>query len=86
MAPYAASKAGIKAFTESFADELKSRSIRVNAVLPTIIDTPANRADMPDADRSGWVTPAGAAKAIAFLLSADAGTITGASIPLSLPG
>jgi len=86
MAPYAASKAGIKAFTESFADELKSRSIRVNAVLPTIIDTPTNRADMPDADRSGWVTPAGAAKAIAFLLSADAGTITGASITLSLPG
>ncbi len=86
MAPYAASKAGIKAFTESFADELKGRSIRVNAVLPTIIDTPTNRADMPDADRSAWVTPAGAAKAIAFLLSADAGTITGASIPLSLPG
>ncbi|WP_206335820.1 SDR family NAD(P)-dependent oxidoreductase [Rhizorhabdus phycosphaerae] len=86
MAPYAASKAGIKAFTESFADELKSRSIRVNAVLPTIIDTPTNRADMPDADRSGWVTPAGAARAIAFLLSDEAGTITGASIPLSLPG
>jgi NAD(P)-dependent dehydrogenase (short-subunit alcohol dehydrogenase family) len=86
MAPYAASKAGVRALTESLAEELKGKGIRVNAVLPTIIDTPANRADMPDADRSGWVTPAGAAKAIAFLLSDDAGTITGASIPLSLPG
>ena len=86
MAPYAASKAGVKALTESLADELRSRGIRVNAVLPTIIDTPTNRADMPDADRSGWVTPAGAARTIAFLLSADAGCITGASLPLSLPG
>ena len=86
MAPYAASKAGVRALTEGLADELRGRGIRVNAVLPTIIDTPTNRADMPDADRSAWVTPAGAAKAIAFLLSADAGTITGASIPLSLPG
>jgi len=86
MAPYAASKAGVKALTESLADELRGRGIRVNAVLPTIIDTPTNRADMPDADRSGWVTPAGAARAIAFLLSSDAATITGACIPLSLPG
>lgn len=86
MAPYAASKAGVRALTESLAEELKGKGIRVNAVLPTIIDTPTNRADMPDADRSAWVTPAGAAKAIAFLLSEDAGTITGASIPLSLPG
>lgn len=86
MAPYAASKAGVKALTESLADELRGKGIRVNAVLPTIIDTPTNRADMPDADRSGWVSPAGAARTIAFLLSADAGTITGAAIPLSLPG
>jgi NAD(P)-dependent dehydrogenase (short-subunit alcohol dehydrogenase family) len=86
MAPYAASKAGVRALTESLAEELKGKGVRVNAVLPTIIDTPTNRADMPDADRSGWVTPAGAARAIAFLLSDDAGTITGAAIPLSLPG
>lgn len=86
MAPYAASKAGVRALTESLAEEARGRGIRVNAVLPTIIDTPTNRADMPDADRSEWVTPTGAARAIAFLLSHDAATITGACITLSLPG
>ena len=86
MAPYAASKAGVRALTESLADELRGKGIRVNAVLPTILDTPVNRADMPDADRSSWVTPAGAARAIAFLLSREAGSITGSCIPLSLPG
>jgi len=86
MAPYAASKAGVRALTESLAEEVRGRGIRVNAVLPTIIDTPVNRSDMPDADRSDWVTPEGAARAIAFLLSRDAATITGASITLSLPG
>ncbi|AHE53292.1 SDR family NAD(P)-dependent oxidoreductase [Sphingomonas sanxanigenens] len=86
MAPYAASKAGVRALTESLAEELRGRGIRVNAILPTIIDTPTNRADMPDADVSAWVQPIGVARAVAFLLSAEAGAITGASIPLSLPG
>jgi len=86
MAPYAASKAGVRALTESLADELRSKKVRVNAVLPTIIDTPANRASMPDADTSGWVTPAGAAKAIAFLLSDESSAVTGASLLLSLAG
>ena len=84
MAPYAASKAGVMALTQSLANELRGRHIRVNAVLPTILDTPTNRADMPDADTSAWVQPAAAAKVIAFLLSADSGCVTGAGIPLSL--
>lgn len=84
MGSYAASKAGVKALTESLADELKPRGVRVNAVLPTILDTPKNRADMPDADTKQWVTPGAAAKVIAFLLSPEAGAVTGASIPMSM--
>lgn len=83
MAAYAASKSGVARLTESLAAELKPRGIRVNAVLPSIIDTPANRADMPDADFAAWVTPAELANVIAFLLSAEAGAITGAAIPVT---
>ncbi len=83
MAPYCASKAGVHVLTESLAEEMRPRLIRVNAVLPTIIDTPANRVAMPDADPAGWVSPARAAKAIAFLLSDDASAVTGACVPLS---
>lgn len=86
MAPYAASKAGVMALTESLAEELAARPVRVNAVLPSIIDTPTNRADMPDADTSTWVTPESAARVVAFLLSSDAGSITGVGIRLSLGG
>lgn len=85
MAPYTASKAGVHALTASLAEELRGR-VRVNAVLPTIIDTPTNRADMPDADTSAWVKPESAAQVIAFLISDQAGSITGACIPLSLAG
>ncbi len=86
MAPYAASKAGVRALTESLAEELRAKNVRVNAIVPTIIDTPANRAAMPDADTAGWVRPDAAAKVIAFLLSEDAGAITGASLLLSRAG
>lgn len=86
MAPYAASKAGVRALTESLAEEMRGKKVRVNAVLPTIIDTEVNRASMPDADTSGWVRPEAAAKAIAFLLSDEAGAVTGASLLLSLAG
>jgi NAD(P)-dependent dehydrogenase (short-subunit alcohol dehydrogenase family) len=86
IAAYAASKAGVRALTESLADEVRSNGVRVNAVLPTIIDTPRNRQDMPHANPAAWVTPHAAAKVIAFLLSEEASPVTGASIPLSLGG
>lgn len=83
MGAYAASKAGVARLTESLAEELKDRGITVNAVLPSILDTPANRADMPDADFGRWVQPAQLAGVIAFLLGAEAQAVTGALIPVT---
>jgi NAD(P)-dependent dehydrogenase (short-subunit alcohol dehydrogenase family) len=83
MAPYAASKAGVAKITESLAEELKDRHITVNALLPSVIDTPANRADMPTAEFDRWVRPEQIADAIAFLLSPHASAITGALIPIT---
>jgi NAD(P)-dependent dehydrogenase (short-subunit alcohol dehydrogenase family) len=83
LGAYAASKAGVARLTEALSEEVKDRGITVNAVLPSIIDTPANRADMPDADFSRWVTPEALAAVIVFLLSAPAQAITGALIPVS---
>lgn len=80
---YTASKAGVMRFTESLAEELKGRGITVNALLPSIIDTPPNRKDMPQADFSKWVTPAQLAGVIVFLLSDTAAAITGALIPVT---
>jgi NAD(P)-dependent dehydrogenase (short-subunit alcohol dehydrogenase family) len=79
---YAASKAGVHKFTESLAEEVKARGVTVNAVLPGIIDTPENRAQMPQADHSKWVTPASIASVIAFLASHHAAAVTGALIPV----
>lgn len=83
MGAYAASKAGVMRLTEALAEEMKDTAITVNAVLPSIIDTPQNRADMADADFSRWVTPAALAYVILFLLSAAADPITGAGIPVA---
>ena len=80
---YTASKSGVMRFTESLAEELKPRGITVNALLPSIIDTPPNRADMPDADFSRWVKPEQLAGVIVFLLSDAASAITGALIPVT---
>ncbi|WP_150304403.1 SDR family NAD(P)-dependent oxidoreductase [Pseudomonas saliphila] len=83
VSAYAASKAGVARFTESLAEELKQRDVTVNAVMPSIIDTPTNRADMPDQDFSSWVTPEALSAVIAFLLSAEGQVITGACLPVS---
>ncbi|HEY8030865.1 MAG TPA: SDR family NAD(P)-dependent oxidoreductase [Methylocella sp.] len=83
MGAYAASKAGVLRLTESLAEEEKNAGVRVNAVLPTIIDTPRNRAEMPKADFSRWVKPEDIAKAILFLLSNEATAITGAELLIS---
>ena len=83
MGAYAASKAGIAKLTEALAEELKDRAVTVNAVLPSIIDTAANRADMPEADFSRWVKPEQIADLIVFLLSDRARAITGALIPIA---
>jgi NAD(P)-dependent dehydrogenase (short-subunit alcohol dehydrogenase family) len=83
MGPYAASKAGVHSLTESLAEELKADDVTVNAVLPSIIDTPANRADMPKADFAKWVAPEDLAAVMLFLASEDARAITGALVPVT---
>jgi NAD(P)-dependent dehydrogenase (short-subunit alcohol dehydrogenase family) len=83
MGAYAASKSGVARLTEALAEELKDAAITVNAVLPSIIDTPPNRADMPKADFERWVKPAQLADVVLFLLSDRASAITGALLPVT---
>jgi NAD(P)-dependent dehydrogenase (short-subunit alcohol dehydrogenase family) len=82
MGAYAASKAGVHRLTEALAAEWKGK-ITVNAVLPSTIDTAANRASMPKADFGKWVTPEELADVILFLASDAAGAVTGALLPVS---
>ncbi|MFI4949547.1 MAG: SDR family NAD(P)-dependent oxidoreductase [Caulobacterales bacterium] len=83
MGAYAASKAGVHSLTESLADELKKDGVTVNAVLPSILDTPTNRKDMPKADFAAWVRPDELAAVMLFLASEEARAVTGALIPVT---
>ncbi|MBJ7440292.1 MAG: SDR family oxidoreductase [Sphingopyxis sp.] len=83
MAPYASSKAGVARLSEALAEELRPMAIRVNTLLPSIIDTTRNRADMPDADFTTWVRPDAIADAIYFLASPAARAVNGASLSVT---
>jgi NAD(P)-dependent dehydrogenase (short-subunit alcohol dehydrogenase family) len=74
--------AALMRLTESMSAELRGEGINVNAALPTVIDTPANRAAMPEADFSCWVSPGALASVIGFLASDEATAIHGARIPV----
>ena len=82
MGAYAAAKSAVMRLTESMSGELRDQGINVNCVMPSIIDTPANRADMPKADPKRWVAPAALADVILFLASERARAIHGASLPV----
>jgi NAD(P)-dependent dehydrogenase (short-subunit alcohol dehydrogenase family) len=81
-AGYISSKAAVLAFVDALAAEYTNDGIRANAILPSVIDTPANRASQPDADHSRWVTPAQIADVIAFLCAKESAATSGAHIPV----
>jgi NAD(P)-dependent dehydrogenase (short-subunit alcohol dehydrogenase family) len=83
MGAYIASKSAVIRLTETMAAELRELNINVNCVLPTVIDTPENRAAMPDADPTHWVAPRDLASVIAFLASDAARAIHGAALPVT---
>ncbi|MBZ0251899.1 MAG: SDR family NAD(P)-dependent oxidoreductase [Candidatus Methylomirabilis sp.] len=82
MIPYSASKAAVAAITQALADEVRGEGIWVNAVVPSIMDTPANRAAMPDADHAQWPSAAAAAETIAFLASPRNEATRGGLVPV----
>ena len=83
MGAYAASKSAVLRLTEALAEECKEHGINVNAILPSIIDTPANRRDMPQSDFSRWVTPHAVTDVVTFLLGEGSRAITGAGIAVN---
>jgi NAD(P)-dependent dehydrogenase (short-subunit alcohol dehydrogenase family) len=82
LAAYAAAKRAVLQLTEALAAELRDYAITANAILPSIIDTPANRAAMPNANYSKWVTPEQIARVVRFLVGPDATIISGAAVPV----
>ncbi len=82
MAPYRLSKAAVITLTESIAAENREFGITANCILPGTIDTPQNRAEMPDADFSRWVSPRALANVLLFLGSDEAAAVSGAAIPV----
>ena len=81
-APYSIAKTAVVRLTESLAAEVKGDGVRVNAVLPGTIDTPANRRAMPDSDPRAWVEPEALADAMLFLASPQARAVTGVALPV----
>lgn len=81
-AAYASSKAAVLAFAKAVAADYRDEGVRCNAVLPSVIDTPANRASQPEADHSRWVDPAEIAAVIRFLCSGESAPVSGAAIPV----
>ena len=81
-AGYVTSKAAVLAFANAVAVEYRKQGVRCNTVLPSVIDTPANRRDQPDADHSRWVPPEEIARVILFLASDASGPTSGAQIPV----
>lgn len=82
LGAYAVSKAAVISLTEVLANETRDHGITANAIMPSVIDTPANRRAMPDADFAVWVTPEEIGNVIRFLAAAESGIISGAAIPV----
>ncbi|NIB40679.1 SDR family oxidoreductase [Pseudomaricurvus alkylphenolicus] len=82
MSAYCASKSVVMNMTQSLSEEVKHKGINVNAILPSVIDTPANRVAMPEANYEEWVTPTQLAHVMCFLVSEEANGIHGALIPV----
>ena len=83
MGAYTAAKSTVMRLTEALSEEVKHNGVNVNAVLPSLIDTPRNRADMPDAEFDTWVKPADLAEVVCFLGSERARVIHGALVPVA---
>jgi NAD(P)-dependent dehydrogenase (short-subunit alcohol dehydrogenase family) len=81
-AGYITAKAGVLAFVRALDAEYRDAGVRANAILPSVIDTPANREAMPDADTTKWVTPDAIARVVRFLCSDDSAPTSGAAVPV----